>query len=56
MGKFDGILIVSDLDGTLLNDAHQIPQANQDAIAYFERDGCAMFLLPSSRCCLLAIF
>ncbi|MBQ9806528.1 MAG: Cof-type HAD-IIB family hydrolase [Clostridia bacterium] len=39
MGKFDGILIVSDLDGTLLNNKSQISQRNRDAIAYFEREG-----------------
>ena len=57
MGKFDGILIVSDLDGTLLNDAHQIPQANQDAIAYFEREG-GSFTYISGRVarCMTPIF
>ena len=39
MGKFDGILIVSDLDGTLLNRESRISQENRNAIAYFESEG-----------------
>lgn len=39
MGKFDGILIVSDLDGTLLNNNSQISDRNREAIAYFESEG-----------------
>ena len=39
MGKFDGVLMVSDLDGTLLNSQSQISQKNRDAIEYFESEG-----------------
>lgn len=39
MGKFDGILIVSDLDGTLLNCEKEISAENRRAIAYFEAEG-----------------
>ena len=39
MGKFDGILIVSDLDGTLLTNTQEISKENREAIAYFEREG-----------------
>ena len=39
MGKFDGILICTDLDGTLLRNDGTISQENLDAIAYFKREG-----------------
>ena len=39
MGKFDGILLVSDLDGTLLNTCGQISDVNRQAIAHFESEG-----------------
>lgn len=39
MGRFDGILLVSDLDGTLLDREKRISKENRDAIAYFEREG-----------------
>ena len=39
MGKFDGILIVSDLDGTLLCHDQTISARNRAAIAYFESEG-----------------
>ena len=39
MGKFDGILLVSDLDGTLLRGDQQISSENRSAIAYFESEG-----------------
>lgn len=57
MGKFDGILIVSDLDGTLLNNRSQIAQKNRDAIAYFESEG-GRFTYISGRVarCLKPIF
>lgn len=35
MGKFDGILLASDLDGTLLNRAHQVSEKNREAIKRF---------------------
>ncbi|MBE6601652.1 MAG: HAD family phosphatase [Ruminococcaceae bacterium] len=39
MGKFDGILLVTDLDGTLLRDDKSISQENLQAIQYFESEG-----------------
>ncbi len=39
MKKFEGILITTDLDGTLLNDEHIIPKENLDAIEYFKENG-----------------
>ena len=39
MGKFDGILICTDLDGTLLRNDKSISQENHDAIEYFKREG-----------------
>lgn len=39
MGKFDGILFVSDLDSTLLNDEGIISEENKRAIKYFEDEG-----------------
>ena len=39
MGKFDGILICTDLDGTLLRDDKTISRENLDAIAYFRANG-----------------
>lgn len=39
MGKFDGILLCTDLDGTLLDDERLVSQKNTDAIEYFKREG-----------------
>ena len=39
MGKFKGLLLVSDLDGTLLDTNKLISRETLDAIAYFEREG-----------------
>ncbi len=39
MGKFDGILICTDLDGTLLRSDRSISQENLDAIEYFKSEG-----------------
>ena len=39
MGKFDGYLFCTDLDGTLLNSSHQISRDNKEAIAYFKSEG-----------------
>lgn len=39
MKKFEGILICTDLDGTLLLDDGTIPQENLDAIEYFKSEG-----------------
>ena len=39
MGKFDGILICTDLDGTLLRKDKSISKENKEAIEYFKREG-----------------
>ena len=39
MGKFDGVLLASDLDGTLLSSDHQPSAENIDAIRYFTQEG-----------------
>lgn len=39
MGKFDGILFVTDLDGTLLRNDKTISEENKEAIKYFESQG-----------------
>lgn len=39
MGKFDGVLICTDLDGTLLKKDKTISQENLDAIEYFKNEG-----------------
>ncbi len=39
MGKFDGILICTDLDGTLLRGDKSISQENREAIAQFQKNG-----------------
>ena len=39
MKKFEGILICSDLDGTLLNSNKEISKENLDAIEYFKANG-----------------
>ncbi len=39
MGKFDGFLICTDLDGTLYRNDKTISQENREAIAYFKREG-----------------
>ncbi len=47
MGKFDGILIASDWDGTLAKNG-VIPKANIDAIRYFQDNG-GIFTVSSGR-------
>lgn len=39
MGKFDGILICTDLDGTLYRNDKTISEENREAIEYFKREG-----------------
>lgn len=39
MGKFDGILICTDLDGTLYRNDKTISTENREAIEYFKREG-----------------
>ncbi len=45
MGKFDGILICTDLDGTLYRNDKSISAENKEAIDYFKREGgCFTFI------------
>lgn len=39
MGKFDGVLLCSDMDGTMLNSNRCISKRNQDAVSYFKSEG-----------------
>ncbi len=47
MGRFDGVLLCSDVDGTLAI-GKEIPQRNLDAIAYFQSEG-GRFTLATGR-------
>jgi len=48
MGKFDGILIVSDMDGTFLGDGGRVVPENLEAIEYFKSEG-GRFTIASGR-------
>lgn len=48
MGRFDGKLLVSDMDATLLNDNHEVTAENFDAINYFISEG-GLFTVASGR-------
>lgn len=48
MGKFDGILLVSDIDATLFNSQHRISEENKKAIEYFKSEG-GKFTVASGR-------
>lgn len=48
MGKFDGILIASDMDGTLLNDDREIGAETIEALHYFAQNG-GYFSLATGR-------
>ena len=39
MGKFDGVLLCTDLDGTLYKNDKTVSQENKEAIEYFKREG-----------------
>ena len=39
MGKFDGVLLVSDFDDTLYDSHHQVPERNRRALDYFRSQG-----------------
>lgn len=39
MGKFDGMLFCTDLDGTLLNSKKEVSKENREAIEYFKSEG-----------------
>lgn len=46
--KFDGITIVTDMDGTLLTGDKKVSQKNKDAIDYFRKNG-GTFVIASGR-------
>ena len=48
MSLFEGILLISDIDGTLINKNFEIPQRNIDAINYFVENG-GHFSLATGR-------
>lgn len=48
MGKFDGILIISDIDGTFLGKNSRIVPENIEAIEYFKQNG-GMFTFATGR-------
>ena len=48
MGKFSGMLLCSDIDGTLINDEHKVSLKNQLAIEYFKNEG-GIFTLATGR-------
>lgn len=48
MNKFDGILICTDLDGTLLRNDKSVSKENLDAIEYFKAEG-GMFTIVTGR-------
>lgn len=48
MGKFDGILIASDMDGTLLDDNRKIGKESIEALNYFTQNG-GYFSLATGR-------
>ena len=48
MGKYDGVLICSDLDGTICNSKGEISKENIDAINYFIENG-GRFSLSTGR-------
>jgi len=48
MGKFDGVLFASDMDGTLLNAEHEISRENIEALEYFTQNG-GRFTLATGR-------
>ena len=48
MGKFDGVLIVSDIDGTLTNSNQELSAENRKAIEYFKSEG-GIFTIATGR-------
>lgn len=48
MGKFEGFVLCSDIDGTLLDDSHKIHPENIKAIEYFRKNG-GKFTFASGR-------
>lgn len=50
MGKFDGLYLFSDMDGTIITSDFTIPQKNIDAIKYFTENG-GHFAFATGRGC-----
>lgn len=48
MGKFDGILLLSDFDRTITGSDGLVPKSNAEAIRYFEENG-GLFSIASGR-------
>jgi len=48
MGKFEGVLIVSDIDGTLTNSNQELSDENKKAIEYFKSEG-GLFTIATGR-------
>ena len=48
MGKFEGVLIVSDIDGTLTNSSQELSTENKEAIEYFKSEG-GLFTIATGR-------
>ena len=48
MGKFDGIIIVSDIDGTFLGKGGRMVPENLEAIEYFKKEG-GLFTIATGR-------
>ncbi len=48
MKKFEGILICTDLDGTLLRSDHTISEKNMEAVSYFKSEG-GLFTFVTGR-------
>lgn len=48
MRKFDGVLLACDMDGTLLNSAHEISRENVEALEYFTGNG-GVFTIATGR-------
>ena len=48
MGRFDGVMILTDMDGTLLNSQRQLSRGNQEAAGYFMEQG-GLFSVATGR-------
>ena len=55
LGKFNGVLLVSDFDDTLYGEDMRITRENVEALTYFTREGgtftCLLYTSPSPRDC-----
>lgn len=48
MGKFDGVLLCSDMDGTMLDTNKEISKKNREAVSYFKSEG-GIFTIVTGR-------